>query len=470
MAEEFIVDWKVDQPAILAGQQREEVYALVTIRPNISVLGPLLESNTATSLPAHLVVIVDVSGSMNILIRDDPNARPVGHRTSEGRNVTVVETDVPCRSEVAQNVVRKLAERLEPSDRMTLVAFDHHAYVLASALGRGAELTRAIDSLATTGGGGTSMGRGIEAAIRSITAQDNNSTTCKVVVLTDGEDQEESFALSQARVLGDEYRIPVHAFGTGESVGTFLMEVQKATFGGTYRNITDEHQAETDFDEVLKNQKSTLATNVTLSLWLSPEILVKDLYRTKPEILYNDRIRPDSENQIDVPIVYMERGKVYEFLFHCEVPERDAGRFRLGKATLHYDVPALDVRGETTSTNIVVEYTTDAERAAVRVGDVRRVISQAEVQRQVLFLTETIKLIESGDANPKHRQVIGRLLGKLIAKFEELGDKANQNHYERMKADYLAKGTISQQSLNQSLAASSKVAQEVGVVNIDDVF
>lgn len=469
MAEEFIVDWKVDQPAILAGR-REEVYALVTIRPNVSVLGPLLESNTAAPLPAHLVVIVDVSGSMNILIRDDPNARPVGHHTSEGRNVTVVETNVPCRREVAQNVVRRLAEHLESSDRMTLVAFDHHAYVLASAQSRGAELTHAIESLATSGGGGTSMGKGIQAAMPSITAPETASMTCKVVVLTDGEDQEEHFALEQARILGEQHRVPVHAFGTGEAVGPFLMEVQKATFGGTYRNIKDEKDAETDFDEVLKNQKSTLATNVTLSLWLSPEILVQDLYRTKPEILYNDRIRPDSENQIEVPVVYMERGKVYEFLFKCEVPARDAGRFRLGKATLKYDVPALNVQGETASTNIVVEYTTDAERAAVRVGDVRRVISQAEVQRQVIFLDEKIKLINSGDAAEKHRQVVGRLLGTLIAKFEELGDKANQNHYEQLKTEFLANGTISQQSLNQSLAASSKVAQEVGVVNIDDVF
>ena len=70
MAEEFLVDWKVDQPAVLSGK-REELYALITIKPNIAKLGALLESGPSKSLAAHVVVIVDVSGSMQTLIRED---------------------------------------------------------------------------------------------------------------------------------------------------------------------------------------------------------------------------------------------------------------------------------------------------------------------------------------------------------------------------------------------------------------
>ena len=38
--------------------------------------------------------------------------------------MTMVESSVPSRRMVAVNVVRSLLERMEPSDRMTLVAFD----------------------------------------------------------------------------------------------------------------------------------------------------------------------------------------------------------------------------------------------------------------------------------------------------------------------------------------------------------
>src|SRR5437879_3135468 len=100
MAEEFILDWKVDQPAVLAGQAAD-VYVLLTIKPNLARLGPVLESGAETALPAHLIAMVDVSGSMNMLIRNDPNARVVGSSTAEGQAVTCVESTVPSRRVVA---------------------------------------------------------------------------------------------------------------------------------------------------------------------------------------------------------------------------------------------------------------------------------------------------------------------------------------------------------------------------------
>src|SRR4051812_7134134 len=122
MAEEFILDWKVDQPAVMAGR-REELYALVTIRPNIAKLGALLENRGEETLPAHLIVVVDVSGSMKLLIRDDPHARIIGSGTAEGASVSYVQSEVPSRLTVAQRAVQDLASKMGSADKMTLVAF-----------------------------------------------------------------------------------------------------------------------------------------------------------------------------------------------------------------------------------------------------------------------------------------------------------------------------------------------------------
>src|SRR5262245_62065758 len=145
MAEEFILEWKVDQPAVLAGSTAD-VYALLTIKPNLARLGPLLESGAETALPAHLIVMVDVSGSMNKLIRDDPKARVVSTGMTEGQAVSYVETTVPTRRMVANGVVNRLIERMGASDQLTLVAFDHQAYPLAAGVpaGQSAELHRAL--------------------------------------------------------------------------------------------------------------------------------------------------------------------------------------------------------------------------------------------------------------------------------------------------------------------------------------
>ncbi|HUY35004.1 MAG TPA: vWA domain-containing protein [Pirellulales bacterium] len=470
MAEEFILDCKVDQPHVLAGKS-EDLYALVTIRPNIAKLGPLLETTTATPLPAHLVVVVDVSGSMNSLIRDDPNARVVSRGTSDGRDVTFVESSVPTRREVAQQVVERLAAQINASDRMTLIAFDHLAYPLASCVS-GADardLKTAVAELSNAGGGGTSMGRGFQAAINALGAAPIANGTSKVVVLTDGEDQEPEFAVAQARVLAEEHHVPIHAFGTGDCRGEFLTEICKTTMGGKFSHIKDDTDAERDLGAVLQAQKNILATNVTLSLWLSPELFVRELYRTKPEVLYVGSMSPDASNCIVLPIEYMEKGSSYEFLFQTTLPAREAGRrFRIAKATLTYDIPALDVTQQKSEANIAVEYTVDAERAMLRIGEVRRVIAQAEVQRQVLFLQSKIDALNAGRGTEKDRTAVAKLIDLLIGKYEDFSDQANANSYRKMRDEFLAKGTISQEMLNRSLAASSKVEEAVGVVDIDD--
>ena len=105
---------------------------------------------------------------------------------------------------------------------------------------------------------------------------------------------------------------------------------------------------------------------------------------------------------------------------------------------------------------MVVEYTSDRARAQVRIGDVRRVIAQAEVQRQVLFLQEKVDAIEKGGASAEDRAVVARLLDVLIKKYQEFNDQAMVNQYRAMLAEYQRKGTISQDMLNRSLASSSR--------------
>ncbi|MEJ7591767.1 MAG: hypothetical protein WKF77_09475 [Planctomycetaceae bacterium] len=139
MSEEFIIECKVDQPSIRANQPAS-VYSLVTIRPNTAILAALMEKTSDTPLPSHLIVVVDVSGSMGCLIEDDPDARIVGESNVEGNLTTVVESSKPSRRMVATNAVRLLVERMQPDDRMTLIAFDHLEYQLADALPRGTAL------------------------------------------------------------------------------------------------------------------------------------------------------------------------------------------------------------------------------------------------------------------------------------------------------------------------------------------
>jgi hypothetical protein len=456
MSEEFTIDCKVDQPSIRTNHSAS-VYSLVTIRPNMAVLGALIERSSDTPLQSHLIVIVDVSGSMECLIEDDPDARIVGQSNVEGQVAHIIESSKPSRRIVATNAVRLLVERMQPDDRMTLIAFDHVEYQLADSLPRGAELSSAVTHLETVGGGGTIMGAALRKVRGAFKPTNNPGMTHRIVILSDGQDQEPERAIEEARLLGDEFHLPIYCFSTGPARGDFLLNICKCTLGGAFDNIMNEQQANDCFRGFFESQKNILATKVALNLWLSPEVFAQDLYRTKPEILYVGDLRPDESNTVVVPLEYMEKGKTYEVLFACNLKGRAAGRFRIAKASLSFDVPGLGIIGGRAEGNLVVDITDDTEKTKVLNGDVRKVIAQAEVQRQLLFMQTRIDLLTSGSGTQKDREIVAKLLTQLVQRFEESGDHANSNMYAQMKADFLRQGTITQEMLNRSLAASSKV-------------
>jgi Ca-activated chloride channel family protein len=461
--EEFLLTAKTDQPNVLTTEAETELYGLFTIRPNPAILKGLLEG-AAPSLATHIVLVLDVSGSMNTLIRHDPHARQVGSTVVEGVRMTSVETTVPTRKQVVAEVARRIVKRLGPEDAISIVAFDHSVYELAARVSGASPgpALQALDRLQDEGGGGTQLKLGLERARRLIAATPQGHTR-KVVVLTDGEDQAAEEAIEAAKTFVADHAV-VDALGVGDEYQhDFLFEVAKPT-GGQSHKINNEHDAELIFDQIFTGQKDILATGVELALWVTPEVRVEDIYRTKPDILFLGELAPGKDDTVRIPIENMVRGKAYEFLIKVTVPKRPPGsRVRVVKATLRYDIPALKIARAEAVTNLAITYTEDPNRANERDGEVRHVFNQAEVQRQLLFLAEKRKAIESGAATEKDRRAVAKLIAKIIEKYQRMGDQANVNLYEKMRDEYERAGKITQDMLNASLAASSRA--EEGVAN-----
>src|SRR5262249_42905480 len=112
-------------------------------------------------------------------------------------------------------------------------------------------------------------------------------------------------------------------------------------------------------------------------------------------------------------------------------------------------------------------YTGDANRAAERSGDVRKVLARAEVQRQGLFLQGKIDTLKAGGGTPRDREDVAKLLEGLIKKVDDFGDHATANRHRTRKQEFTQKGTISQDMLNRSLAASSRAEEIVMAQDID---
>jgi hypothetical protein len=463
MAEPFTLRSKVDRPFIEAGKA-EDVHVLITIEPNQALLGQ------AGSLPMHIVLLVDVSASMDLLVRFDPNAETVGEEETEGQHAQQVVSEVPSRREMACNVALRLAQKLQPTDQLTIVAYDCMGYLLAQGISPHDQtrLEEALNKLATIGGGGSNLGLGLEVVRQALARVNDSQRTRMMVLLTDGEDESPQTALEEARKLAQEFNLPMVALGTGECKIAFLTELAKTTLAGAFNHIQHENDADQFFQQVLTGQKNVRATNARLKLWLSPDLHVRELYRTRPEILFVGDLQPDAKNVVDLRLEQMEKGKAYEFLFRCTLPARPANqRLRLAKASLSYDLSGTGQKNLTQEANIVAAYTADANQARKRIGDVLRVLTRAEVQRQVLFLQGKIDLLKQGAGTKQDQKIIATLLGTLIAKFEQFGDQAMANQYRSMREEFLQSGAISQEMLNRSLAASSRAETMVTAQDID---
>src|SRR5262249_2418826 len=126
MSEAFTLRWKLDRPYFEANTPGD-VYTLLTIEPSPTALAV---PGAAAPIPTHLILLVDVSESMDVLVRRDPNAQKVGAGSAEGKAAQRVVSDVPSRREMACDVVQKMVERLAADDLLTLIAFDDQPHIL----------------------------------------------------------------------------------------------------------------------------------------------------------------------------------------------------------------------------------------------------------------------------------------------------------------------------------------------------
>ena len=79
----------------------------------------------------------------------------------------------------------------------------------------------------------------------------------------------------------------------------------------------------------------------------------------------------------------------------------------------------------------------------------------------MLFLQTKIDALKQGQAEVQERGVVAKLLDALVRKLDDLGDTAAANQYRTLQTEFLQNGTISQEMLNRSLAASSRAESVV---------
>jgi Ca-activated chloride channel family protein len=345
-------------PFIPVTNQRHLVYALVEIDP-----GTLPTAKT-TAAALNVGLVVDASESMSIPILTEQQFRELSAKGMAKKKVvdgvSVWQFEVPrgFKMEAPSNLdftvqaLHAVADRLRREDHFSLVAFAEDALLMVpNTSGNNVDLLRqAAKRLQQIDlGDETFMARGMEQCLAQIQGHTADDTVSRMIVLTDGYTKDSAGCrewVVQAQAQG----VTVSTMGLGLDFNEeLLIDLAEASGGHSYF-IQDPAEIPAAFAEEMSAAQSVTWRDLTLSLSLPTDVVLRRAHRASPTIAHI-AANPDA-----IPLGDLEAGQPPSVLLELVVPPRPVGSYRLAEAMLQAR-PASGGPQEVSQADILVRYT-----------------------------------------------------------------------------------------------------------------
>lgn len=301
----FLNDARID--ATQTSSQRQMSISITALA------GEQLERN----VPLNLCLILDRSGSM----RGTP-------------------------METVKKAAQRLVDRLNPGDRICVVAFDHRSKIIVpnQVIDNPNKVKNQISSLKADGG--TAIDEGMKLGIEEL-AKGKKDTISQAFLLTDGENEhgDNNRCLKLAQLATD-YKLTLNTLGFGEHWNQDILERIADAGGGTLSYIEKADQAVEEFSRLFNRIQSVQLTNAYLLLSLMPKVRLAEL---KPIA----QVAPDA---IELPV--QQEGDRYVvrlgdlmndvsrvILANTYIGHLSEGRQTIANLQVRYDDPATGKEG-----------------------------------------------------------------------------------------------------------------------------
>jgi len=304
----------------------------------LSELIPVADSpdgKISSTLPLNLCLAIDRSSSMR------------------GEKLHAVKT-----------ALRSLIQHLQPEDILSIVAFDNRAEVIVRAEAKQIAdvMISTVDQLIERGG--TEIGWGLATALDEVQRFCKQPMVSHIILLTDGEtygDEQRCLELAQR---AHEQGIAITALGIGTEWNEQLLDQIATISEGTADYLATADQISATLNQRVTALRSTLATNVKLSLRLEGGVRLRRVTRVFPDISeLMDAVPTDQrwmlarEAQLDVGNVTASAQNCALALL-CEIvlPVNVSGHYILGQMDVQYDIPCVKLLAQHQSANIAIDF------------------------------------------------------------------------------------------------------------------
>jgi Ca-activated chloride channel homolog len=299
----------ISDPHVDANQSRSQRQVSLAIAANAEY--------QEESLPLNLCLVLDHSGSLT--------GRPL---------------------ETVKEAAIHLLERLNPRDRLSIVAFDHRAKVIVPNQ-TVMELTKVQQQIQRLEpAGGTAIDEGMKLGIIETTKGKNNAVS-QIFLLTDGENEHgDNLRCLKLAQLASEYNITINTLGFGTHWNQDVLEKIADLAGGTLSYVETPEQVIGEFSRLFTRLQSVALTNARLSVELMPSVRLAELKpvaQVAPETI--ELAFQDEGDRYLVRLGDLMTGDSRIVLLNLYLSQLPVGTQTIARVQVRYDDPATAQEG-----------------------------------------------------------------------------------------------------------------------------
>ncbi len=293
-------------------------YCAIRILPDLTM---------QTKAQTQLALVIDTSGSMDGLIHGKHSQKKI---------------------ELVKQAATKVIERLADDDVLCVIQFSDQVRTLVHAQQVGnnrRRLIAAINNLYAQGG--TLMAGGIMEALREFQGLPEASAVRKMVVLTDGQTNDEEDCLR----LAEETPIPFMLGGIGDDYNGRLLDDMARSARGSSDLIERAEEVDQFFTEMMTTVQATVITNAAVGFDFRQRFRPLRIHQVVPELKsYDFKPVTPTNRHTDVVLGDIQKeGLTLLVQYTYEGGAGFANEFQVAGITLTYDMPpqtGLSVRSD----------------------------------------------------------------------------------------------------------------------------
>ncbi|GAA6623620.1 vWA domain-containing protein [Scytonema sp. NUACC26] len=353
----------------------QKLFLMMKMRPTKQV---------ASSRPSTaFVLLIDTSGSMDEVVIGNPQA--TGRTYYDDGKEWMEVTGAKSKGEIVIESLLALVHsgKLSQRDKIAIIRFNEQAMPVIG-LTSATEISQLEGAIAQLRhcSGGTRIGNGLRQALSTLS--DQQMTSCRTLLFTDGQTIDEDICRELAREFATK-NIPITALGVGDFNEDLLNDLSDITGGRSFHVVTQNTSevavSITDLPNKIIEEFTLAQQDVVTNLALAVKT-VKGVQLTRVLRAYPSQAEFPL-NQDPNPIGNASANDETIFILEFTMESRPASRIRIAQLGLTYDVPGQNKRGELPIQNVVVQFVAGQNFAAQVDQEVMGYVQQCNIAQLV---------------------------------------------------------------------------------------